>query len=116
MYVGSLRTVASTTDKLEVQALEVVEDLLLLRLRESRFVEGVRGTRVPASIGNTWRLSDRAGVVLESQQVSSGGGPFTGQVDIAFLAPPTFDARSELTLSCGPISISFTPGGHDSPQ
>ena len=58
-----------------LQLVEIVEDHLIVHLRNRDSVAGHRDTRVPAIIGLAISLVDENGVALPLEQSSSGGGP-----------------------------------------
>ncbi|TFC10885.1 hypothetical protein [Cryobacterium sp. MDB2-33-2] len=90
-----------------VQLVEITGDLILIRMRGNDLVAGHReGARKPAVMDELFTLRDGNGTEFELLQRSSGGGPFLGQVDVAFDRGSS-DVSGPLTLSSANAHIEF---------
>ncbi|UAJ78365.1 hypothetical protein IT072_13970 [Leifsonia sp. ZF2019] len=108
MFYGTITTLAGD-ETLELQSVEIVEDRILLRLRDFASAPGPRGTKQPLAVGTQWTLADHNGTSETlAEQAASGSGPFAGQVDIAFRIGRALAPAEELQLRSADRSIRFS--------
>lgn len=94
-------TVLSQTGlALRLQLVEVTDDFILIRLRSDETHPSQHPGGTTLLVMDEWfTLSDPEGTTAELFQKSSGGGPFAGQVDLAFRRVPEIDLGATLTLA-----------------
>ncbi|WP_136643843.1 hypothetical protein [Subtercola vilae] len=93
---------------LQLQLVEVTDDFILIRLRSNEMrPTGHRETQRPALMAEQFTLSDAKGMTANYVQISSGGGPFAGQIDLAFDRTPPIDLTATLSLSSEHTHLTF---------
>lgn len=108
MFYGTVHTLDSTDDSVTLQAVEITDGRVIIRLRDSLLAPGPHDTSGAAAVGPEWTLEDAHGNHYAYEQASSGGGPFQGLVDIAFTVGEAFDRAGELRLDSPGRSIRFS--------
>ncbi|NUU05145.1 hypothetical protein [Leifsonia sp. C5G2] len=93
----------------ELQSVELLDSLILLRFRATELVEsGAHGTLRPTVMNERITLEDSLGTQATQEQKSSDSGPFAGLVDVAFSLPPKFDTAGQMLLQSENLSLAFT--------
>ncbi|MDY7530039.1 MULTISPECIES: hypothetical protein [unclassified Cryobacterium] len=92
----------------QLQLVELTDEYVLIRLRGNDLhASGHHGTQIPIVMDEWFTLEDAQGSRCALVQKSSGGGPFIGQVDLAFTRAPETDFGAELTLSSENVHLIF---------
>jgi hypothetical protein len=107
VFYGAVTTLTGD-DSLELQSVETRDGLLLIRLRDARTVSGPHGTEIAEAVRPGWTLVDSDGTRIDALQTSSGSGPFSGVVDIAFATGSDHQLHGELQLTSPARTITFT--------
>ena len=108
MFFGEGKRLEASDGSLQLQAVEITEGRIILRLRDTHFVDGPRGTKSAAAVGPHWVLEDGSEKQYLYEQASAGGGPFQGLVDIAFRVPEGVHPGDVLVLRSPDRVIRFT--------
>ncbi|MFF2050002.1 hypothetical protein ACFVU2_00240 [Leifsonia sp. NPDC058194] len=108
MFYGSPTIHDDGDGSLQLQAAEITDQRVILRLRDTRFTSGPHATTSAAAAGSRWVLQDTSGHRYGFEQSSTGGGPFQGIVDIAFLIESGLGRDDELILESQERSIRFS--------
>jgi hypothetical protein len=102
------RTLKQTGLAVTVQLVEIMGDYILIRMRGTDFQAGRHeGIQTPVVMNEIFTLQDANNTKFKWFQNGSGGGPFRGQVDVAFDRGSS-DISGPLTLSSPNVYVEFS--------